>query len=422
MEQTTEVNKLINQLFRNKAGQLISTLTRIFGTENIDLAENVVQEAFLKACQKWPYNGIPDNPSAWLTTVAKNNALNMIKREKAFNQKEADIVTWYKSVVNDSVQPEIDDAISIDDQLKMIFICCNPILSKKAQVCLTLKTVGGFSVGEIARAFLSNVTAVQKLLTRAKQKIRDEKIPFGLPSPFILSKRVDSVIDILYAIFNEGYSAYSGEELIRKELCDEAIRLTSLFLHETFAHFPKIPTIKALLALMLLHSSRIPARLDESSNMILLAEQNRVLWDKQLIAKGLKYLSESASGNELSTYHLEAHISACHAIAKTYEDSDWKQILQLYDDLMKLDPNPVIELNRIVALSMVKGPEDGLKELEKLSTNSKLKDYYLLPATFADFYYRLSNKEQAKYYYLKALNLTENQTEKRFIKKKMTEI
>jgi RNA polymerase sigma-70 factor (ECF subfamily) len=421
-KQKEDISKLIDNLFRHKSAQLVSTLTAIFGSANIDLAENVVQEAFLKAFQTWPYSGIPNNPGAWLTEVAKNYAINIVRRDQTFYKREAEIVEWYDSYNETSLEIELDDFSSLDNQLKMIFICCNPLLSKKAQICLTLKTVGGFSVGEIARAFLSNEEATRKLLTRAKQKIRQAKIPFEIPGLRELPCRIESVLNILYAIFNEGYSAYEGKDLIRRDLCEEAIRLAGLFLHNSFSHFPKLPTAKALLALMLLHSARLPARTDNYGNLVLLADQDRSLWDKRKMALGLKYLSESASGKELTAYHLEAHIAANHAVAKTYEDSDWEQILQLYDDLLNLNPSPVIALNRVVALGMVKGPEAGLRELNKIAAHPTLENYYLLPATFADFYYRLENKERAKYFYAKAIHLTKNSPEKRFITKRLAEI
>lgn len=417
-----EINKLVDHLFRRTAGQLVATLTRIFGPGNIDLAESVVQEAFLKACLTWPYNGIPDNPAAWLTTVAKNYALNLIKKETIARQKEAEILAWYKSQnTQDDNRNGIDDPTLVDDQLRLMFLCCDPSLSKKAQICLTLKTVGGFSAGEIARAFLSNEEATRKLITRAKQTIRAQNFTFVLPEPEALSGRVDAVLEVLYLIFNEGYSAYEGKELVREDLCDEAIRLTSLFLHEAFSHFPKLPVVKALLALMLLHSSRLPARTDAEGNLIVLADQDRALWDKARIIRGLKYLNESAAGDEISVYHLEAHIAACHALAPSYEESDWRQILADYDDLLVLNPNPVIALNRAVAVGMLQGPDAGLAALQTLADDPKLEHYYLLPAAFADFYRRLHDRPKAITFYKKALTLAGTQAEKLFLEKQIAE-
>lgn len=417
-----QINRLVDHLFRHTAGQLVSTLTRIFGPGNIDLAETVVQEAFLKACETWPYNGIPDNPAAWLTTVAKNRALNLINKEARFRQKESEILAWYESLgVHDHSGYGTDGPTLVDDQLRLMFICCDPSLSKKAQICLTLKTVGGFSVGEIARAFLSSEDAARKLITRAKQKIREENIPFELPGPDALSERVDAVMEALYLIFNEGYSAYEGEALVREDLCDEAIRLTGLFLHEAFSHFPKLPAVKALLALMLLQSSRLPARTDAGGNLIILADQDRSLWDRSRINQGLKFLSQSACGDEFSVYHLEAHIAACHAVSRSYEESDWHQIVDYYDDLMEMNPGPVIALNRAVAIGMLKGPEAGLAALQSLAEDHKLEHYYLLPAAFANFYRRLSDKPKAIFYYEKALALAGTQAEKRFLEKKIAE-
>lgn len=417
-----EVRELVDHLFRRTAGQLVSTLTRIFGPDNIDKAESVVQDAFLKACMTWAYNGIPDNPAAWLTTVAKNHALNLVKKEARFRQKEGEILGWYESLGSrDRSKNGIENPDFIDDQLRLMFVCCNPCLSKKSQICLTLKTVGGFSVGEIARAFLSHDEATKRLISRAKQRIREEKITFELPEPAELSRRIDAVLDVLYLIFNEGYSATAGEALVCADLCDEAIRLTSLFLHKSFSHFPKLPTIKALLALMLLHSSRLPARTDQEGNLIVLADQDRSLWDKDRIIRGLKFLSESASGNELSVYHFEAHIAACHAVAPSYEDADWRQIREFYDDLMKLSPSPVVALNRAVAVGMLKGPQAGLAALAALENDPMLANYYLLPAAFADFFRKLNNNSKAISCYRKALALAGTATEKRFLEKKIGE-
>jgi RNA polymerase sigma-70 factor (ECF subfamily) len=416
----SEINKIVDHFFRHKAGQLISTLTRIFGPGQIDLAESVVQEALLRACQAWSIKGIPPNPDGWITTVAKNHALDLIRKKKRFHQKEEEIIRWYESRESDHLEAH-DAPEAMDDQLRMMFVCCHPSLSRKSQVALTLKTVGGFSDREIARAFLSNDETARKLLTRAKQKLRAENISFDLPAPQELPQRLDAVLEVLYLIFNEGYNAHEGDALIRQDFCDEAIRLTSLFLFGTFSASPKLPTIKALLALMLLHSSRIPARTDVEGNLITLAEQDRSRWDKRRIAMGLQYLGESASGEELSLYHLQAHIAACHAVAPNSEELDWPRILSYYDRLLNLSSNPVIALNRAVAISMVNGPKAGLKELKLLAHEPLLKNYYLLPATMADFYRKLDNKPKALEYYLQALALVGTRAEKHYLEERMRE-
>lgn len=413
--QPAEVNRVVEHFFRHKAGQLVATLTRIFGPGHLDLAESMVQEALLKACETWSYKGIPENPGGWITTVAKNQALDWIRREKRFQEKEAEIVRWYESHA-----AEENSAVgAIDDQLRLMFVCCHPSLSRKAQVALTLKTIGGFSAGEIARAFLSQEEATRKLLTRAKQTIRDEDVSFNLPPFHELAARLDTVLEILYLIFNEGYNAHEGERLIRRDFCDEAIRLTSLFLHVSLSNLPKLPTIKALLALLLLQSSRIPARLDAEGNLITLAEQDRSRWDQKRIALGLQYLREAATGDELSVYHLQAHIAACHAMAPSYAKADWPRLRDYYDQLLQLAPNPVVALNRAVATSMIDGCEAGLQELQALAEEPILQKYYLLPATVADFYRQLQNPPKAREYYEKALTLAGNDTEKRFLEKRI---
>lgn len=417
---SSDVNKIVDHFFRHKAGQLTATLTRIFGPGQLDVAESVVQEALLRACQAWSIKGIPPNPDGWITTVAKNHALDLIRSKKRFRQKEDEIIRWYESQVNDHPMSH-GDPEAMDDQLRMMFVCCRPSLSRKSQVALTLKTVGGFSDREIARAFLSNEETTRKLLTRAKQKLRAENISFDLPAPPELPQRLEAILEVLYLVFNEGYNAHAGDALIRQDFCDEAIRLTSLFLSGAFSASPKLPSIKALLALMLLHSSRIPARIDAEGNLITLAEQDRARWDQSRIAMGLQYLGESAIGEELSLYHLQAHIAACHAVAPSYEESDWPRILSYYDRLLNLSSNPVIALNRAVAISMVNGPETGLNELKLLAREPLLKNYYLLPATMADFYRKLNNKPKALEYYQQALALGGTRAEKHYLEKRVRE-
>jgi RNA polymerase sigma-70 factor (ECF subfamily) len=417
---TSEVNKIVDHFFRHKAGQLTATLTRIFGPGQLDLAESVVQEALLRACQAWSIKGIPPNPDGWITTVAKNHALDIIRKKKRFHQKEEEIIRWYESLEGDHLEAH-DAQEAMDDQLRMMFVCCHPSLSRKSQVALTLKTVGGFSDREIARAFLSNEETTRKLLTRAKQKLRAENISFDLPAPPELPQRLEAVLEVLYLIFNEGYNAHEGDALIRQDFCDEAIRLASLFVHGALSNSPKLPTIKALLALMLLHSSRIPARTDAAGNLVTLAEQDRSRWDQKRVALGLQYLGESAAGEELSVYHLQAHIAACHAVAPSYEEADWPRILTYYDRLLNLSSNPVIALNRAVAISMVNGPEAGLSALQLLADEPLLKNYYLLPAAMADFYRRLNIKPRALEYYQQALALVGTRAEKHYLEKRVRE-
>lgn len=412
-----DIQSLVGHLYRRTSGQLVSTLVRIFGPDQIDLAETVVQEAFLKAWERWPYSGVPNNPGGWLTTVAKNQALDVIRRERKFADKEPQLQHWYAATDTDSrplpSETAFEHIADLDDQLCLIFLCCHPRLPQRAQICLTLKTVGGLSVSEIARAFLSSEDATRKLITRAKQKIRDQQLPLTFPDPLELPDRLESVLLVLYLIFNEGYSMSAGAT--RTELCDEAIWLTSLFLHEAFGHFPKLPTVKALLALLLLQSSHLPARTDEHGSSIILAKQDRACWDHERIALGLTYLRESATGQEISTYHLQAQIAAYHATAPSYEATDWAQIVTCYDQLLELSTNPVIALNRAVAVSMQTGPEAGLQALQLLADDPRLQQYYLLPASYADVYRRLGDTATALQYYRQASTLARTPTEKHYL-------
>lgn len=413
-----EVSQLVEHLFRHQAGQVVSTLTRFFGMENLDLVEDVVQESLLKALQQWVFRGVPDNPAGWILQTAKNQALDVLRREATFRNKQNDI--------GDQIEQELsrpDDQSDIllqnelkDDQLGMMFACCHPVLSREARVALTLKTLCGFSVPEIARAFLSQETTIAQRIVRAKRKIREERVSFGMPSKEEVQSRLDSVLEVLYLLFNEGYGAHQGEELIRADLCMEAIRLTSTLVEHPNGNLPKV---HALLAMMLLQAARLPARTDGRGELLLLKEQERTLWDKKVIQLGLQHLEKSACGDVLSEYHLQAGVAACHAIALSYEATDWPRILSYYDDLAKLNHSPVVALNRAVALSMVEGPRAAIESLEKLDTLPPMKSYYLFPATCAEFYMLLNDIENASRCYQKALELVGTEPERRFLLKKL---
>lgn len=417
--ETRDIHALVEHLFRHKYGQVVATLTRFFGSGNLDLAESVAQEALLRACQTWPQTGVPENPGAWIIAVAKNHALDLVRREQRFRKLEPELIRWVEHKGAEGAhQP---DPEAIDDQLRMIFICCHPKLSRKSQVSLTLKVVSGFSIPEIARALLSREEAVRKLILRAKQTIRTAHLPFDLPPREELAERTEVVLDVIYLIFNEGYSATSGDALVRGDLCNEAIRLTELLLLGALSGTPMRPTIQALLALELLHAARLPARTDASGDIVLLADQDRSLWDLQRIARGIKTLQESFTGDTLSTFHLQAQLAACHATAASYEESDWEQILRLYNRLMELEPGPVVALNRAVAVSMVHGPAAALQELTPLTKDSSLRNYHLLPATCADLYRRMKQYDRAVEHYRKALKLCQNEPERRYLQRRIRE-
>ena len=416
-----EVTQVVEHFFRHEAGKIISTLTRIFGIEHLNRAEDVVQETLARALQTWPYYGIPRNPSAWITQVAKNLALDLIRRDRVFRNKEAEIAHLMEQVSEDATDEGSTTAENQikDDRLRMMFTCCHSLIPQEMQVALALKTLCGFSPGEIARAFLTSEAAIAKRLTRAKQKIRDARIAFEIPTGEELTRRLDGVLQTLYLLFNEGYKASGGEHLIRAELCHEAIRLTALVAEHPAGNQPRS---HALLALMLLNGARLPARVDAEGNILRLEEQNRSQWDQSLIARGFYHLMQSTAGDEASEYHLQAAITACHCAAQDYESTDWPRILSLYDRLIEIDASPVVALNRAVAVAAVHGPRTGIESIEAIHKREQLNSYYLLYATLGEFETRLDNREAAAKYFRQALELVTIESEQTFLTKKLREL
>ena len=411
-----DVSGIVEHLFRHEAGKMVATLTRIFGIEHLSLAEDVVQEALARALQTWPYRGIPENPPAWIMRASRNLALDVIRREKVFRAKEAEIV---QLIERDGSAPEVAVFLEheiADDRLRMMFVCCHSVIPPEMQVALALKTLCGFSVTEISHAFLTTEAAIAKRLTRAKQKIQEAQVPFEIPTGDELRRRLDSVLRSLYLLFNEGYKASSGESLVREELCNEAIRLTELLAQHRAGKQPKT---HALLALMLLNAARIPARQGDKGNLLRLEEQDRSLWDQAMIARGMFHLRESAAGAEISDYHLQAGIAACHATAIDYQSTDWAKILSLYDRLIEFDDSPVVALNRAVAVANVRGPEAGLQTLRAIRNREKLDSYYLFYAVFGELEMRLSNNAAAAEQFRKAFELAETKSERVFLLKRL---
>ncbi len=394
---------------------MVATLTRIFGIEHLTLAEDVVQEALARALQTWPFYGIPNNPAAWIMRASRNLALDVVRREKVFRNKEAEIVQLMEGqnpVSHAAIFAEHEIA---DDHLRMMFVCCHPFIPTEAQVALALNTLCGFSVGEISRAFLATEAAIAKRLTRAKQKIREARIPFEIPAGEELTRRLDGVLQSLYLLFNEGYKASSGKKLVREEICEEAIRLTGLLAEHPAGDQPRT---HALLALMLLNCARLPARMDDEGNLLLLKEQDRARWDKPMIARGMFHLAQSAAGEELTEYHLQAGIAACHCTAKDYESTDWRQILSLYDHLVEIEVSPVIALNRAVVLANIHGPKAGLDAVAAIQGREKLEAYYLLYAVLGELEAQLNDPLAAAGYFRKSLQLAETQSEQQFLSKR----
>jgi len=413
-----EISRLTEHLFRVEAGKLVSVLTGVFGIDHLQLAEDVVQEALVRAFRTWPYYGIPDNPAAWITQTAKNLAYDLLRREKRFREKQTEIVAsveeWSSdSAVNDS--PLFDTEIK-DDRLRLIFTCCHPLIPQDAQTALALRTLCGFSAAEIAKAFLTTEAAIAKRLTRTRQKIRELHIPFEIPSGEEFSIRLNGVLQTLYLLFNEGYKASSGENLIREDLCYEAIRLGTLLTDHPLANLPRT---HALVALMLLNAARLPARVDEEGNVLRLKEQERSKWSRLMIERGILHLGHAATGDELSEYHIQAAIAACHCMAEDYQSTDWLKILSLYDQWTQINKSPVIALNRAVAIGKVNGPGAGIEAVEAIQNRGELDSYYLLYAVRGEFEAQLRHFEAAAGYFRKALHLTEVKSEQKFLSKKV---
>ena len=370
--QSADMPQVLENLFRREWGKIVATLTRIFGTERLTLVEDVVQEALARALQTWPYYGVPENPSAWIMRVARNLALDQARRETRFRNKQEEIAGFLER--SDFGDPRFSLDEIEDDRLRMIFVCCHREIPQEIQVALALRTLCGFSVGEIANAFLTTEAAIAKRLTRAKQRIRTAHIPFEIPGGKELTERLNGVLQTLYLLFNEGYKASGGEKLIREELCHEAIRLTDLVAGHVAGNRPQT---HALLALMLLNAARLSARTDSEGNILRLKEQNRSRWDKPMLARGMFHLAQSANGAEISAYHLQAGIAACHCAARDAKATDWRQILSLYDRLVELDDSPIVALNRAVAVANVHGPAAGMAAAKSLRGRKELQSVLL---------------------------------------------
>lgn len=397
---------------------MVSVLTRIFGTHNIDLAEDVVQDTLLKALSHWPFSGVPENPSAWLYQVAKNKALDIIRKEKLHNKFAEDVSPLLKSEY--TLVPKLKELFTEnemqDDVLRMMFACCHPDLPADAQVALILKTLCGFSVEEIAKAFLTNNETITKRLYRAKQQFRDGQVKFEIPAAQQLTSRLSGVLTALYLLFNEGYNSSSNDELIRNDLVEEACRLC---LSLTQNAKTDMPQVNALLALMLLHASRLKARMDDQHNILLLAEQDRSKWDRSLINAGIHFFERSISDEPLHTYQLQAAIALQHANAKTYEQTNWNTILDLYNLLSNHDPSPVTLLNRAIVIAQLEGPQKGIEAINAIPSLEKLKAYYLLPATLGELYMRANELKIAANYFKEAIGLTQSPSEKKLLQLKL---
>ena len=415
-----DIAQLTEHLFRHESAKLISILTGIFGIDRLQLAEDVVQEALIRALQTWPYYGIPKNAAAWLTQTAKNLALDVIRREKLFSDKQPQIISFieqWSTECSEEDAPGFETEIR-DGRLRLLFACCHPMVPQEAQAALALKTLCGFNPPEIAKAFLTTEAAVAKRLTRARQRIRELEIPFEIPAGAELEPRLSAVLQTIYLLFNEGYKASSGDNLIKEELCSEAIRLATLLAEHPVGNKPQT---HALASLMLLNAARLPARIDADGNILRLNEQDRTRWNKALVARGMFHLFHSASGNQTTVYHLEAAISACHCAAEDFASTDWKRILHLYDRLAELEESPVVGLNRAVAVWHVHGAAAAIAAVKDIRDRRALESYHLLYTVLAEFEIDLKNFAKAAEHLRRALKLTDLKSEQAFLSKRLKE-
>lgn len=402
------ITELIERLYRDESRRVLATLIRLLG--DFDLAEEALHEAFRSAVEQWPREGVPDNPRAWLVSAGRFRAIDSLRRQRRFQPLDERVDV-----------PGEDDAQEVevleDDRLRLIFTCCHPALASDAQVALTLREVCDLSTEEIARAFLSSPSTLAQRIVRAKAKIRDARIPYEVPGRNELPERLEAVLRVIYLVFNEGYFASSGDSLTRSQLSDEAIRLGRLLLEL----LPE-PEVQGLLALMVLHESRRKARSAADGEVILLEAQDRSLWDRELIAEGEALVLQALHSRRFGPYSLQAAIAAVHAEAASLEETDWAQIVGLYDELLRLNPSPVVALNRAVALAMHEGEEVGLMEVERLLASGELDGYHLLHAARADLLRRLGRTDQAIAAYRQALALAQQGADRQFLQKRLEEL
>jgi RNA polymerase sigma factor (sigma-70 family) len=415
------IKPLVDHLFRHESGKLVALLTKIFGPKNLELSEDVVQDVLLKALEHWKYHGIPDNPSAWLFTAARNKALDVIRRERYQKEFAEEVSALLKSEYSAGAtltQIFVENEME-DEQLRMMFVCCHPAVAEEGQVALILKTLCGFSVAEIAKAFFTHEETICKRLYRAREQFRQQNIRFEIPQPADLPARLDNVLTAIYLLFNEGYNSSTHDLVIREDLVEESLRLAHLLSHHPMTQTPKV---LALLALLCFHAARLYSRIDNEHHIQTLRRQDRSTWNQKLINQGRIYLNEASVGTVLSDYHLEASIAYEHCVAKDFASTNWSRILQLYDWLYQIKPNPLVALNRAIIIGELRGPEAGLAAVDGVDGIEALDQYYLLPAIRAEFLAKMGDLSSARVFLEKALRLTDSLAEKELLQEKILKL
>jgi RNA polymerase sigma-70 factor (ECF subfamily) len=417
-----QIRELLDSLYRVDSGRILATLIRLLG--DLDLAEEAMHEAFAAALSLWPQNGVPDKPRPWLISTARFKAIDTLRRRARFDASQDELVRHLEAQLSSAEKSDkedsLDDAVK-DDRLRLIFTCCHPSLPPEAQVALTLRELCGLTTEEIAKAFLITPRTLAQRIVRAKAKIRETRIPYEVPLPEELPERLGAVLHVIYLVFNEGYSAAAGAEVTRAELSREAIRLARL-LTELQPEPEVLPEIIGLLSLMLLQQSRHAARTSATGELILLEHQDRSLWNREQIAEGLALLEQALKSQRFGSYTLQAAIAAVHAKAESVAATDWRQIVALYDRLLRIQPSPVVQLNRAVAIAECDGPEAGLAQIDAVLEHGELANYYLAHSARADMYRRLGRTAEARSSYEKALALTQQEPERQFLQERIRQL
>ena len=414
-----QVSKTIETLYRTESGRVLATLVRLLG--DLDLAEESMHEAFAAALESWTLTGIPEKPRPWLISTARFKAIDAMRRRARFDGVQIDLVAHMEALSGKGEIGEEEGGEIEDDRLRLIFTCCHPALPPEGQVALTLREVCGLTTEEIARAFLVTPATLAQRIVRAKTKIRETAIPYEVPAPEELPERLDAVLRVIYLVFNEGYSAAAGAEVTRGELTGEAIRLGRLLTGLQPSPEPE-PEVIGLLALMLLQESRRAARTSKKGELILLDNQDRSLWNREQIAEGVALVEKALKSRRFGAYTLQAAIAAVHAEAESVAATDWRQIVALYNQLVRIQPSPVVHLNRAVAIAMRDGPEAGLKHIDAVLEQGELANYYLAHSARADMCRRLGRTEEARASYEKALALTQQEPERQFLQERIRQL